>query len=403
MKKNINKPKLPRRNLLIYALTLLFSILFLLVGNHIAQGGRQIFGGAGEAEILQARVLQITNETQSSYDVTGMGENTNTTRVITFTARLRSGENKRKTITATQELNDLYGQQSFPVQVGDTILLDVVRENTEQGEGELQYVMLDFARTTPLLILAAFYALVVLFFARKKGFDTLLSMGITILAIFTVLLPAVLTGRSIYGWTMIICAFVVLTNLLLVQGVNAKSLTAAAGCLGGLLFPGLIAMVMKGPMHLTGLMDEEAVMLTYLDPPLNVQATISCMFLIGCVGALMDISMTIASALHEIREKEPNLPARELMHSGNSIGKDLIGTMANTLVLAFIGGSMSEILLLVNYSANASQVLNKEMIAVEILQSLASCFSVVLTIPLTSFLCALFGRGGKGKVTVEYE
>ncbi|MDR2526054.1 MAG: YibE/F family protein [Oscillospiraceae bacterium] len=391
-----------RKDRLVYALALLASAVFLLVGNRIAVGERQVFGASGQGVILRARVLQIMTDEQSSYDISAQGGNGNTLRSITFRARLLEGESKRQTVTAVQEINDLYGQREHAVAPGDTVLLDLLPEDTTAPEnasdpatgqppaaGASAYLFLSFTRTTPLLLLAGCYAFLVLFFARKKGFDTLLSMGITILAIFAVLLPAVLTGRNIYVWTVVICAFVIFTNLLLVQGLNAKSLTAAAGCLGGLFCPALIAALMQKPMHLTGLMDEDAVMLTYLDPPINVRATISCMFLIGCVGALMDITMTIVSAVHEIHEKEPELPARELMKSGNSIGKDVIGTMANTLVLAFIGGSMSEILLLVNYSGRLTQVLNLELVSVEILQSLASCFSVVLTIPLTSFLCTL--------------
>ncbi|MDR1927415.1 MAG: YibE/F family protein [Oscillospiraceae bacterium] len=397
--------KKPQRTHIIYACTLVFSLLFLLVGNRVAQGGGRIFGAAVEEEIFRAQVLRVISEDKDTYDTAGAGGFTVTT--ITFEARALSGSRKGKTLRCVQEIDNMFALQSPKVQEGDTILLDVLDEEGAQGTAHAgdRYLFFDFVRTSPLLMLALVFALLVVFFGRKKGFDTVLSLVLTVLAIFTVLVPAVLTGRNIYLWSLLICVFIVMTNLLLVQGGSAKSLTAALGCVGGVLASGLIMLLMNRPMHITGLLDEESIFLLQLNPnnPINIKATVFCMILIGSVGALMDVSMSIASALQEIREKEPSLPAKELMRSGFNIGKDMIGTMANTLVLAYIGGSMSIILLMISYSANLTQMLNKELIAVEILQSLAGSMSVVIAIPLTSLICSVFYRGGKKTLRVESE
>ena len=99
--------------------------------------------------------------------------------------------------------------------------------------------------------------------------------------------------------------------------------------------------------------------------------------------------MSIASSLCEINEKSPDLPARELLKSGLTIGRDIMGTMANTLVLAYIGSALCCVLLMVTYSSNVSQILNREQIAVEILQALAGSIGILAALPLTAITSVL--------------
>ena len=106
-------------------------------------------------------------------------------------------------------------------------------------------------------------------------------------------------------------------------------------------------------------------------------------------GAVMDVAMSIASSLCEINEKSPDLPARELLKSGLTIGRDIMGTMANTLVLAYIGSALCCMLLMVTYSSNVSQILNREQIAVEILQALAGSIGILAALPLTAITSVL--------------
>lgn len=378
----------PDKHFVIYAVTLIGAILFLVIGNRVASQGRDtIFGAEQEGAFWRARVLEIVREENSGYEIEG-AEDAFTMTTITFEARALSGPRKGDTIRCMQQQDDMFAMLIPKAESGDVVLIDVMA--TEEG-GEV-YLMYDFVRTTPLVWLAVLFAVLVLLFARKKGFNTLLSFAISLMAIFLVLVPAVLNGLNIYFWSLLICFYIVVTNLLLVQGASAKSLTAALGCFGGVACSGLLMAIMNGPMHITGLLDEESIQLSYLESGINVKATIFCMILIGSVGALMDVTMDIAAALHELRENNPALPARELMRSGLNIGKDLIGTMANTLVLAYIGGSLGSLLVMITYSTGITQMINREMIAVEILQALIGCLSVLAVVPLTAFICSVFYR-----------
>ena len=120
-----------------------------------------------------------------------------------------------------------------------------------------------------------------------------------------------------------------------------------------------------------------------------MKGIIFAMIIIGALGAVMDVSMSISSSLFELKKKSPHISPRELMKSGFAIGGDMMGTMANTLVLAYIGSSLTCVLLYVSYNANLAQVINKEKIVAEILQALAGSMGMLMTLPLTSVICAM--------------
>ncbi len=382
MKQSKNKLDRP---MIVYIITLVFAILFLVVGNRVAtQGKTTIFGAKHEGDFWRARVLDIIKTEKSSYTMDGAEDEMSVTTIF-FEAKALSGKKKGETLRCKQEQDQMFSMLVPMVQSGDTVLLDAM--SSQDGTN---YIMYDYVRTTPLVLLGLLYIGLVLLFARKKGFNTLLSFALSLIAIFLVLVPAVLSGHNIYFWSLLICFYIVITNLMLVQGASSKSLVAALGCFGGVLSSGLIMAMMNKPMHITGLIDEESIQLTYLKSGINVKSTIFCMIMIGSVGALMDVTMDIAAALHELRENNPALSSRSLMKSGFNIGKDLIGTMANTLVLAYIGGSLGQLLVMITYSSGMTQMLNRELIAVEILQSLAGCLSVLAVVPLTSFICSIF-------------
>jgi uncharacterized membrane protein len=142
---------------------------------------------------------------------------------------------------------------------------------------------------------------------------------------------------------------------------------------------------------MTGLIEEESIYLVqlYPDNPINLKAIIFAMIIVGAVGAVMDVSMSISSSLYELRIQSPEISSKELMKSGFTIGRDMMGTMANTLVLAYIGSSLTSVLLLVAYNASIHQVINRELIVAEILQALAGSMGMLLTLPLTSAICSV--------------
>ena len=123
--------------------------------------------------------------------------------------------------------------------------------------------------------------------------------------------------------------------------------------------------------------------------PIDLKAIIFGAIVIGAMGAIMDVAMSISSALYEMREKYAATNFTQLFSSGMTIGRDIMGTMANTLVLAYIGGSLSIVLLLITYSSSVLDLLNREMVIVEMLQAIVGSMGILLTLPLTAFVAGI--------------
>jgi uncharacterized membrane protein len=237
-------------------------------------------------------------------------------------------------------------------------------------------------------------------FAGIKGLNAILSLALTCVAIFAVFIPALLAGRNIYLWAVLVCAYSIVVTLFIVVGVNKKSVAAVIGCFGGVISASLLTALMSWALNLTGILDQESIYLRYLrtDNLIDLRGIIFAGIVIGAVGAVMDVAMSISSALWELKTQAQGLKFAELFRSGINIGKDIIGTMANTLVLAYVGGSLTIILLLVTYSNSLMELMNREFIIVELLQAVIGSFGILLTMPLTALICALlYSREGQGR------
>lgn len=380
-----------KRQTVVYVLTLVFSVLYLVVAGNIALADGSIFGGDTSVETMRAKVLRITDVQQETYSLDE--ETPQTMTYVYFEARLLSGDNRGQTVSAVQEIDSMFAFSAKQTSEGDIVL---VERSVLYGDDSLY--MSDYSRTGPLLYLGLLFCLLLLIFGRKKGLDTILSLLFTCLAVFVVLLPAILNGQNIYIWAIVTCTFISVMTLLLISGANRKSLAAACGCIGGILVTAALVKLMEGPLKITGLLEEESVYLATLNQenPIDLKAILFAMILVGAMGAILDVAVSIASSLLEIRQQSPQISTRELFASSTAISRDIMGTMVNTLVLAYIGSAMTGVLLLFAFNSNVLQIVNREMIAVEILQALIGSLSMLLVLPLTSTISVLlFTRKGK--------
>jgi uncharacterized membrane protein len=331
-----------------------------------------------EGETVRARVIRVTDvQTQS---VNGESE------IVTvyFKAQALNTAFRGKTLDVIQEIDKTYAFSPRQVEQNDKILVESYTEG-----GETLFYFGDYVRITPLLWLLAIFCVLVVVFSKMQGFKTVISLGFTCVSVFCVLIPAILNGHNIYLWSIIVCVYITVMTLCIISGFNMKALCAGIGCVSGVMCAGLVVLITDRFLNMTGLLEEESIYLyqLYPDNPINLKAVIFAMIIVGALGAVMDVSMSISSSLYELKLKSPDIKPAELMKSGFTIGRDMLGTMANTLVLAYIGSSLTSVLLLVSYNANIEQVINKEMIIAEILQALAGSMGMLLTLPLTSAVC----------------
>ncbi|MBQ2848629.1 MAG: YibE/F family protein [Clostridia bacterium] len=358
-------------------------LIFLAYLNIVGSG--TIFKGTMEGETIKCKVIRVTDVSTGNMS----GENDFVT--VHFKAQALNTALRGKTLDVVQEIDKSYVFSPDQVEQGDKILVESYTQN-----GETQYYFGDYVRITPLIWLLVIFCVLVIAFSRMQGLKTVISLGFTCLSVFVVLIPAILNGHNIYFWSITVCVFITVMTLCIISGFNVKALCAGIGCVCGVLCSGLIVLIMDKFLNMTGMLEEESVYLIqlYPDNPINLKAIIFAMIIVGAVGAVMDVSMSISSSLYELKTKSHDIPARELMKSGFTIGRDMMGTMANTLVLAYIGSSLTSVLLLVAYNASIEQVVNKEMIIAEILQALAGSMGMLLTLPLTSAVCAaIYSKG----------
>ncbi|MEE1138015.1 MAG: YibE/F family protein [Acutalibacteraceae bacterium] len=355
------------------------SALLIFLANLYVTGGAPVFKGSTEGETVRCRVIRVTDV--KTDNVSGETEFV----TVRFKAQALNTALRGKTLEVVQEIDRSFVFCPKQVEQNDKILVE-----SYSADGETQYYFGDYVRITPLLWLLAIFCILIIVFSRMQGIKTVISLGFTCLSVFTVLIPAILNGHNIYLWSIVVCMFITVMTLSIISGFNVKAMCAGIGCVSGVLCAGLTVLISDKFLNMTGMLEEESVYLIqlYPDNPINLKAIIFAMIIVGAVGAVMDVSMSISSSLYELRLKSPNIRPSELMKSGFAIGRDMMGTMANTLVLAYIGSSLTSVLLLVAYNAGIEQVINKEMIVAEILQALAGSLGMLLTLPLTSAVCA---------------
>lgn len=369
--------KLSKRALdgLIYAAIVIFALLFLYFGNKVAVRDLTVFDDDGDILTAEAKITEIIGIVENEHEWFSGTE-------ITFSAIVTKGENKNETIIAQQNLGGYAFDDYKIVEKGDKVIL------MSYSEGDWYFV--DYIRVSKILFLGGVFIILLLIFGRIKGVNAILTLGLTCTAIFAVFIPSILSGKNIYSSTIIVCVYSIVVTLFIVYGVNQKSTAAIAGCFGGIITASILTLVMNTGLGLTGYVSEESYHLLYLpvENPIDLRAIIFAGIIIGAVGAVMDVAVSIASALWELKTQAPNLTFSGIFKSGINIGKDIMGSMTNTLVLAYIGSSLSVILLLVVYAGSLAELLNRELIIVEILQALIGSLGILLTMPLTALVCA---------------
>lgn len=367
-------------------ITVFVSALLILFAYLYVGDGGSIFKGTMEGETVRCKVIRVNDVRVDN--VSGESEFV----TVLFKAQAQNGELRGKTIDVIQEIDKSYVFCPKQVEQGDDILVEGYTQS-----GERQFYFGDYVRITPLIWLLIVFCALIIVFSRMQGLKTVISLALTCLSVFVVLIPAILNGHNIYFWSIAVCVYMTVMTLCIVSGFTIKTLCAGIGCICGVICSGLIVLIMDKFLNMTGMLEEESMYLLqlYPDNPINLKAIIFAMIIVGAVGAVMDVAMSISSSLYELRIKSPAISSKELMKSGFTIGRDMMGTMANTLVLAYIGSSLTCVLLLVSYNANIGQVINKEIIVAEILQALAGSLGILLTLPLTSAVCSVIYKEGQ--------
>lgn len=272
------------------------------------------------------------------------------------------------------------------VKEGQTIIVCADRpENAEP-----YYTVFNYDRIPGLLCLITVFLLLLLITGGRKGMDSALAVFFTLTFILRAALPAVYNGFSPAAAGFLTVLLSTLVTLVLLQGISFQcglSITVTLLGEGGAC---LLFAVFSNLLHLTGFQtnDAEALLLIAQNTGLQVKTLLFAGAMIASLGAVMDVAVSIISALKEVSAVSECHSGRELFRSGMNIGRDMIGTMSNTLIFAFTGSALTTMLVFYSYGVHFNQLLNSDYLAVEVAQGLCSTAAVILTVPAAAFVGA---------------
>ena len=242
-----------------------------------------------------------------------------------------------------------------------------------------------------IYIFALLYLLALCIIGGKQGIKGCLDLIFTFFCVIFVYLPLVYLGYSPFWSAVFICFLTTLVTMYLIGGPTKKTCAATLGTLAGVVLAGISAWCFSKASGISGynVSDIETLMTLWNTNRIQVGGLLFSGLLISCLGAVMDVAMSISSAIDEIYKQNSSLTRKELFKAGMRVGRDMMGTDSNTLILAFAGSSVSTLLLDYAYDLPYQQIINSNNIGIAIMQGLAGSFGIVLSVPLTVLICTI--------------
>lgn len=330
-------------------------------------------------ETATAEVVKVVEEGERTVMGTGA-----TTTVQTLRVRFLDGD--REGVVVSFE-NDY-----IIVDEGDRIFVN----RLETINGDEYYVLKDVDRRSYLIILTVLFVGLLLWFAGMQGVRALLSLGLSIAAILFVLVPALLAGYSPAFVSLGVAGAILALVLFGTHGINPRSVTAFLGTFSSVLLTCTIAALFVHTMRLTGFGSDASVYLNLsTGGSLDFAGLLLGSIIIGILGVLDDVSITQASVVQELKAANASLGLRELYNRAIRVGRDHVGSLVNTLALAYVGVSLPLVLLFAQAGSDITLTLNQEIVAAEIVRIVVGSIGLIMAVPFTTLIAAWwFDRAG---------
>lgn len=299
--------------------------------------------------------------------------------------------------------NMLTGNPAYDISLnkGEKVVLHLDAKNTEVNSvDDVDFFIADVKRDYSLEAFAALFMILLVIIGRKKGVFSLVSIIATISLMFFVLVPLILHGVNPVVSAVVVGILSTIITIYLVGGFNSKSSAAIIGTGLSLIFAGGMSLAAIWMARLTGFAGEESMFLYSTRPDLSFKGILAASMIIAALGALMDTGVSIASSVNEIYETDKKLTVNQLFKSGMNIGKDIIGTMSNTLILVYLGSALP--LVLLSNNIDLQKFFNLNQVATEILSALIGSISILACVPLTAIIAAYLIKRQKERVEFDF-
>ena len=304
--------------------------------------------------------------------------------------RVQTGIHKNEIMSLTNYMSAMF---NVDLEKDDSIIIRILTDE----DGACYASLFNYNRGAVLGGLMLLFAVLLAVLGGKKGAGALLGLLFTLACVWFLLIPCLIRGIPAVPVTVAVVAVTAAGALILLNGFSRKTLCAVLGCVIGVVAAGAIAAAAGSltPMDGFNMPEAENLILYGADKGLKVRGLLVCGVLISALGAVMDVALGIASAVWELREQNAAMTAGQLFRSGMNIGRDAMGTMANTLILAFAGSSLNMLILVQTYDIPFLQLVNTDYICIEIIQSIAGSMGILLTVPIVAFISARMMARGK--------
>lgn len=281
------------------------------------------------------------------------------------------------------------GALCFP---GTKILALIERDS----DGELTGSVYNYDRTDMVYILIAVFAVALILIGGKKGAAALYSLVFTFVCIVCMYVPLIYVGMNAILAAILTALTILVASIYIINGWSVKTICAIIGTACGVVVSGGFALLFGAWSNLSGynMSDVESMVYISNNSGIDVTGILYAGILISSLGAVMDVSVSVVAAMTEIHEKAPALTVKELFKSGMRVGRDMMGTMSNTLILAYTGSATGVLLTVYSYQMPYLQIMGYNSIVIEILCGLCGTLGVILTVPLQSALTSIMLKSG---------
>jgi uncharacterized membrane protein len=304
--------------------------------------------------------------------------------------RFLEGEEKGKELEID---NDISITHNVILQAGDRLIVCADRP----GGVEPYYSVYNYDRGTGVWLAAFGLLALIILIGKKQGIRSCLGLIFTVIMVVCYLLPALYQGKSAVLSAIITVGLSSAATCFCLGGLERKTgYNILNSTLGG-ISAGIIYSVLSHALHVGGNSMEETESLTLITQVtgMRLDGILFAAIMVAALGAVMDVAVSLGAALNEMQVLNPAISRKELFRSGMNIGRDMIGTMTNTLILAFAGGALATLLVFISYGVQYNQLISSDFFATEVVQGIAGTSAVILTVPITAAICALGYRQNK--------
>lgn len=393
-------------NSILKTIILLFAILVYVIcayafSKHKAYYNMYGLGSGDHISYEKARVISVDTqniEPDKHYKNMILGSQQINIRMLT-------GEYKGKEIKITNGLNY---DTNYLLKPGSNIVVSVNTAGNANNKN-INIFLYGPYRELWLYVLIGLFVLTLCLIGGRRGVKSVIGIIFTITSVIFIFIPLIYNGFSPAAAALLMAMFTACVTLLLTAGLEIKTFSAILGTAIGVAFSALILFMFQHLTSLSGynMAEYDSLLALSSHTGLRVDELLFAAIIISSLGAVMDIAISIASSVQEIYMINKQSDWKALFKSGINVGRDMMGTMANTLILAFTGTSLNMLILIYAYNMKYLQIINSTTIAIEIIQAISGSFAVIFTVPLVSFISAnlltLFWRHKTDTITTEIQ